>query len=312
MKPNLKAFTAGAILFILWLLNSCIKDKTTPILDKYSSLQDFYAKNGVPIQTYNINGSTGGSFTTSQGTIVIVPANCFNDRYGNLVTGPVTILFKDIYTKSDMLLSNMTPMTYYGGPLKSGGEFFIKAISNGNAVTLNGNGPIKVSQPLNNWAADKMMQPFRVIADSFNVGWQPSPKPDTVSSSLSGYVFALYSFGSPADSGTWCNSDNSSYFSAYPQTQFTIQTTDDSINMNNISVFLVFTGLNSLVHVYQDYNNLLSFPYGYAPQGLPCTVVAVETRANGQLRSAFVPTTITANGTVNFNCTPTTTAAFKT
>ncbi|HSY75406.1 MAG TPA: hypothetical protein VK890_01040, partial [Bacteroidia bacterium] len=283
--------------------------------DHYSSLQDFYARNGVQLQTYTINGTTGGSFTTAKGANVNISANCFIDIYGKPVTGNVTIQIKEIYTKSDMLLSDKPPM-YYQVPLKSGGEFYIKAMSNGSVVYLNGKSPINVSQPLNGWPLDNMMQAFKLSPDtggSFFGGWQPAPRPDTVTTSLSGYVFSLYNFCYPADSGAWCNSDNSSYFSAYTQTVFTIQTTDDSLNNNyvgNVDVFLLFNGINSMVHVYGGATN--TFPYNYAPLGLQCTVVAIETRANGQLRSAFVPTTITANGTVNFNCTNTTTANFKT
>ncbi len=328
MKPNIKTI-AMSFLLAIGLFTACKKNdpilpattNTSTNTDHYSSMLDFFAKNGTSIQNYTVNGSTGGSFTTPQGTKVSIPANCFIDKFGNPVTGSVTIQFKDIYTKSDMLLSNMPTTLYYGAPLKSGGEFFIKAISAGNALYMNGKAPIKVTQPLNGWAPDNKMIAFRTApGDSSFVGdtsanqasWQPSPY-DSTAVNLTNYVFSLYNFSNPADSGTWCNSDNSNYFSAYTQTTFTIQTTDDSLNnyySGNVDVFLAFKGLNCLVHVYGGATN--TFPYSFAPLGLQCTVIAMETRANGQLRSAFIPTTITANGTVNFNCTNTTTANFKT
>jgi hypothetical protein len=319
MKSPMKKFTIGAILFTISTFTACIKDKN-PIVsttDRYSSLSSFYGTNGVPMQHFTVNGQTGGSFTTPQGTMVSIPPNCFVDNSNNPVTGNVIIEFKDIYTKSDMLMSNMPPTTYFGAPLKSGGEFYIKAIANGSAINLNGHVPIKITQPLNGWASDKMMQAFKFALNDSVIGpgpfdtvacWQPSAY-DTVTTNISNYIFSLYNFSSPVDSGSWCNSDNSQYFSTYTQTKFTIQTTDDSLNQLNTNVFLAFNGLNSLVHVYM-YNS--SFPYSFAPLGLQCTVIAIETRANGQFRAAFTPTTITANGTVNFNCTPITTAAFKT
>src|ERR1039458_2994117 len=105
---------------------SCKKDtksSTTttpppPAADNYSSVNAFFSKNGVAMQTCTVNGTTGGSFTSSQGTTVTIPANAFLTQASVPVTGNVTIQFKDIYKKSDMLLSNMPTMGYYGNPLK--------------------------------------------------------------------------------------------------------------------------------------------------------------------------------------------------
>jgi hypothetical protein len=320
MKTSLRNLAVSLLVSGTLIFSSCKKD-TPPTTtaasasyDTYSSLQSFYAKNGVPTQSFTVNGTTGGSFTTPQGTKVTIPANAFMDQSYTSVTGTVNIQFKDIYTKSDMLLSNVTPICYTGSPLKSGGEFFIKATSGGKGVYLVA--AIQIQQPFNGWPADNKMNPF-TRKDSISLflpNWSPNDSAGSVvcDSSLSNYLFSLYQFSSPVDSGTWCNSDNPTYFSAYPQSNFTIQTTD-SVSYNT-SVFLLFNGLNSMVHVY--YSNttsgLSTFNYAYAPVGLQCTVVAVEIMPNGQFRAAFVPkVTITTNGTINFTATPTTTANFK-
>ena len=320
----MKRIAASLLLTTMGLYSACNKENTNPTpttsttangYDSYSSMQSFYAKNGVQMQAYSVSGLTGGSFITPKGTKVIVPANCFIDQSSHPVTGSVTIEFKDLYTKSDMLLSNMPP-EYYNTPLKSGGEFFICAKYAGSAVYLTGSKPITILQPFNGWSPDVNMVPF--LADTAKIkNWIPASfdsvgaKP-TEYDSTAGYVFSLYSFSNPVDSGTWCNSDNSNYFSAYTQTSFTIQTTD-STNYNT-AVFLLFNNLSSMVHVYMGstIGNTTTFPYSYAPVGLPCTVVAIEIMNNGQLRCAFVPTTITASGTVNFTCSPSTTSAFET
>ncbi|HTB05341.1 MAG TPA: hypothetical protein VK806_00210 [Bacteroidia bacterium] len=318
MKIQLKRIAVSLLITGACLYVACNKDNTTPsntqsTFSTYSSIQDFYAQNGVPMQSYSVNGSAGGHFTTPQGTIVTIPANSFIDKGGNPITGTVTIEFKDIYTKSDMLLSNMPPQ-YYGTPLKSGGEFFIRAKSAGNAVNVATGKSITIKQPLNSWAADNNMIPFVGMPDTIgNKNWVPKALDsiggpgEALADSATGYVWSLYSFGTPVDSGTWCNSDNSSYFSAYPQTTLTIQTTD-SIN-SGTSVFLLFNNLSSMVHVYQGTGK--TFPYNYAPQGLQCTIVAVEVMFYGQFRCCFTPITITANSTVNFSCSPSTISAFK-
>jgi hypothetical protein len=282
---------------------------TSTATDNYSSIGDFFSKNNVAMQTYTINASTGGSFATPQGTVVTIPANAFLTRSLTAVTGNVTIQFKDLYKKSDMLLADMPTSLYYGAPLKSGGEFFIKAIQNNSALILNSGASITVAQPAaltGGLDTLNIQQPFVRLQDTAGLGWGPNGG-DSLYYSTSNYVFSLYSFNSPIDSGSWCNSDNSSYFSAYPQTFLTLHPNDSLIEYGT-QTFLVFTNLSSMVHVYDDGIN---FPYYYAPQGLQCTLVAVGVK-KGKLYSSFVPITITANQMVNFTLSVTTTDAFKT
>src|SRR5438132_738318 len=68
---------------------------TTP--DNYSSMADFYSKNGVPKQSFNVDAMAGGTFTATQGTKVTIPSNAFTTLSGGTVTGNVTIQFKEIY-----------------------------------------------------------------------------------------------------------------------------------------------------------------------------------------------------------------------
>src|ERR1700753_1562403 len=89
-----------SLAFIL-LLNSCKKELSQE--SSYSSVKDFLSQTALPIKTYSINASTGGSFTTSQGTVVTIPANNFIYQSGKPVTGTVSVEFNDIYKKSDML-----------------------------------------------------------------------------------------------------------------------------------------------------------------------------------------------------------------
>jgi hypothetical protein len=287
----------------------------------YTSLSDFFTKNGVAMQTYTISGSAGGSFTSPQGTQVTIPANAFVTNGSTPVTGNLIIQFKDIYKKSDMLLSNMPTQTATG-PLKSGGEFFIKVLANDIAVTLANGKNIQVQQPFMGQVKDTAMAPFVLAAPTGSINanpvWVNNPQdsntvavdPDSI---VDSYVFSLYQYNNSESSGTWCNSDNSSYFAAYSQTNLTINSNID-ITGYDISVFLVFTDINSMVHVYHNYAetvNANDFPYNYAPVGLKCTVVAIAEKS-GNVYSSFTPITISANQTVNFNLTQTTTTAFKT
>jgi outer membrane protein assembly factor BamB len=321
MKKYLKLVLLIAVGISL-TISSCKKDDTqsaasggsaTP--ETFTSLYDLYNRYGQPTVSHIINSTTGGTFTTAQGTIVIIPPGAFVDNLGGAITGNVTIEFKDIYKKSDMLLSNKPTNSITGWPLKSGGEFWIMANQSGTPVNLANGKKITVKQPTAlTGGLDAGMVPFIDTVSGgmsgiagFNNQWLPATPLDSLYINATSYVFSLYSFTSPTVVGSWCNSDNSSYFSAYPQTSLTMHTTDTTYNTD---VFLVFTSINAMVHVYQDWSHQQNFPYLYAPTGLQCTVVAVGTK-NGNLYSSFTPITIGTNMTVNFTLSPTTSYAFR-
>ncbi len=321
MKKVTTLFLAASAFIIITLINvSCAKEQVdnnlyeTAAINKdtvYSSIADFQIKNGLTSTHVSISATAGGTFTTSQGTIVKIPANAFIDKNGNTVSGIVDIEFKDIYLKSDMLINNKPTVTTWGTPLKSGGEFFIRATSGNVAVNLNGANPIVVVQPTNK--LDSAMAPFLGNVNAGVLAWGDSIQGQaTLRDSISSYIFSLYQFNSPVDSGSWCNSDNAGYFSAYPQTTLTLHA-NDIVDSFGTQVYLVFTGINSMVHVYRAYTTSYTqdFPYNYAPVGLSCTVVAIDVK-DGHLYSSFTPITISNNLITNFSLSLTTTAAFIT
>jgi len=315
MKP-----TTLILAVVILFLASCAKDKIYEAgngnSDHYTSLQDFYNQNEVKSQFYSINGVTGGSFSTPQGTLVTIPPYGFINMMGDTVTGIVIIEFKDLYKKSDMLLSDKhTVENFYGSPIKSGGEFYIRASVNNQSVFINffGNKVIKVAQPAAVADIDPAMIAFMgagPMGGPFNgpFAWRADSVPGSVDTTLSGYVFSLYQF-SPlqTDSGTWCNSDNQTYFSSFTQAIVTMhQTNTDNYNTD---VFLVFKTIKCMVHVYKNFSSG-NYPYDYAPEGLECTVVTIGEK-DGRIYSSFIPITIANNLTVNFTMNETSTSDFK-
>ncbi len=207
-----------------------------------------------------------------------------------------------------MILANMPTQTFYEYTLKSGGEFFIKAMSGNIPVDLAQGKKVSVAQPANltgGLDTANAQKPFILLQDSTR-GWAETP-PDTIIYAAQDYVFSLYQFSSPVDSGTWCNSDNPTYFSNYTMTSLTLHPTDN-VNVFGTQLFLLFSNLSSMVHVYDDYNS--GFLYNYAPEGLRCTLVALGVK-DGTLYSSFIPITITANEALNFSLSKTNTDEFK-
>ncbi|HMT28332.1 MAG TPA: hypothetical protein PKD91_03525 [Bacteroidia bacterium] len=313
MKNHLRF---AIILVAIFLNASCNKeDGNDPINqpDTYSSTSQFLAANAVPLQTFVINATTGGTFTTSQGTEVIIPANAFITQSGSPVTGSVQIKFKDVYKKSDMLFDKLSTHMLFGGPIKSAGMFFIKAGQGSQEVILDAGKKITVNQPLNGLPLDTQMVALDMARDSIDVGWvfppmgTPSNPANSIIYTATDYVFSFYQFSTPLDSGTWCNSDNPGYFSGNPITTLTLNPLDNA-NTFQTDVFLLFNNVNSMIHVYRSG---ATFKYYYAPQGSQCTMVAVGVK-DGKLYASFKPVTITNNLTVNFTLTETTLDLFKT
>jgi hypothetical protein len=313
----MKALQLPLILLGITLFVSCQKSLQGDInlsTENYLSPEDFFTKNEAALQTYTVNGAAGGSFTSPQGTKVTIPGATFVTLTdGTPVINNVSIQFRDIYKKSDMLLSRMPTTTAFNQLLQSGGEFYIKATANDTPLQIAPGKIILVEQPIELTGQVAEQQAF-AIPDSVKIdsvvvvnngGWVPTNW-GSVSISPVNYIFSLYQFNAAADSGTWCNSDNPSYFNAYPQTTLTLNPKDD-ITQYHTEVFLLFKNIASMVHVYIDGP---AFPYYYAPSGLQCTLVAVGVK-DGQLYSSFVPITITANITVNFTLSLTNADDFK-
>ncbi|MBK7667501.1 MAG: hypothetical protein IPJ32_09300 [Sphingobacteriaceae bacterium] len=304
------AFTAVALIVGF----SCRK-KTEPTpepeptptgnVDNYTSLTDFYIKNGVQLQTFTLSATTGGTFVSNKSTTINIPANAFVDISNNPVTGTVAINFKDIYHKSDMLLSNVGTATSTG-LLKSAGEFFIKATSGSNPVNIAGGQKLTIEQPVQPLAvADGSMAAFGANDTAGVVGPWYTDGSYTLLANTTKYIFDMYSFNTPVANGSWCNSDNPYYFTMYPQTTLTAAQTGTFSGL--VDVFLVFKNVTSMVHVYKSGAN---YPYNFAPVGLPCSVVAVGVNG-GKLYSSISTITISTTQTVNFSMTETTSTDFK-
>jgi hypothetical protein len=335
MKTKFILFLGLWIFSIAVFICSCRKDLSLENAGGAASLKAFLNRNAPSLQTFTVNCTTCGSFTTSQGTVVNIPANDFKLPSGRFATGNITIQFRDLYKKSDMLFADVS--TDLGGkPLKSAGEFFICAKQGDSALQIANR--IDVQQPANGQPIDTMMQAFVAntnLADTGNVDpvqWVANDtvqnnnnNNDTISQyqyplscqefyAVDNYVFSLYNFSEPVASGTWCNSDNAQYFDAFPNTSLTLHctsalsaNTDYDYGAIPIDVFLVFKDVNCMIHVYPDaYEGTAAstFTYAYAPQGLQATVVAVYEDLNGQLNASFTPITIGDNQTVNFALSP--------
>ncbi len=308
-----KQITILAILLLIAAVYSCKRDKTTEEppaqTDHYTSTANFFAVNAPAMQTFTVNAATGGSFTTPKGTIVTVPANAFLTQTGGAVSGNVTIQFKDVYKKSDMLLSKLTTHLIGGGPMESAGMFFIKATQGANVLVMNYYKSINVFLPSNGNPINYQMQSYVYLSNAISPGWIAPPidstaNQDSLSTNPEGYIYHLLQFNPPTDSGTWANCDHPIY-NGFPMTTINFHFLD-SYNDYQPKLFLYFNAINAIVNLY---NYSTDIAYSYSPIGEPCTLVAVGVK-DGKLYASFTPITISSNMTVNYSVTETTTEAF--
>jgi hypothetical protein len=330
MKNLLKVSLLVTLLASMFYCTNDHIDDPTPVT--YSSVQAFFEANRAPSQTFTFDASVGGTFTTPQGTIVSIPANAFLTTYGAEVAGNVTVLFKDVYKKSDMVFNQLSTNMYMGGPIKSAGMFYLKASQATQPLVIKRGNKITIKQPLNGLPIDTGMRALvavNILSDTNNFatsnsasGWTTPPVdtsggnpprgfPPINSSAFlnfdaSNYVFSLYQMSSPVSSGAWYNSDNPNFFSRYTQTKLTLVPQATYQNYP-ISMFLVFSDVNAMVSVNRYSTN---FYYQYAPLGQRCTAVAVSAK-DGKLFASFTPITIGIDMTVNFSLAETTADEFK-
>ena len=109
-------------------------------------------------QQLTMDAASGGFAYGSQGTTISFPPNALVTQSGAAVTGQVNIALKEVFTKGDMILNNLAPMSN-GSPLVSGGEFSLTVSQGGNQLKLAAGKTVYVQVP--STVPDYSMQFFR-------------------------------------------------------------------------------------------------------------------------------------------------------
>jgi hypothetical protein len=240
-----------------------------------TTIKDFFAKTEVKSQTFTINTNNNqSSITGDQGTKVTFPKNAFTTSDGTPVTGTVSIELKEIYDKSDMVLSDRPTMSD-GKLLISGGEIFIRATANGQELQLetNTNILIELAQTTD---VDTTMGLFTGSVDDSSFNWTPIDIDTTAARNDSlwyvsdpgfyydptHYVFTIATLG-------WINCDRFN-----PQeTTYMHVTCNGAPTPSATKVYLIFKNLNSVAQLNYEWG-ANKFYSVMAPIGEEVTVVA--------------------------------------
>jgi hypothetical protein len=310
MKKIISSLAIAAIMFF----GSCKKNNEVipGPTDNTSatSLGDFFESRVTPVENFTLTAQTGGAFTGAHGTVVTFPPNAFADQNGNIVTGNVTIHFKEVFSNTEMIYSNVLPISY-NNALNSGGQYFIAASKNGQAVQLAPGKSYEAVMPAQGedpgmmlFLGDPQENPDSLLA----VEWQP-----IVQNEDSLFMNGSFSFNSIDDSYSieldtmcWSNIDAFTNFTSYFDITITL-TGVSGLDNSNTAVYAIFDNENAV------------WPTGVSGWGSISNNVVVETHlgdiplhfvvisvVNGQLYSGLLAVTPAPNTPLTIAMTPTT------
>ncbi|RYU82823.1 hypothetical protein [Hymenobacter persicinus] len=301
-------FLVTGLLLVSGLLTACQFDSATvvcedgttpgPVLPVPATLQQLYTQLGAPVQTLTYDPSRANTFTGTKGTIVTIPANAFV-RNGQLVTAPVQLAFREIFSRADMVLSSM-PTVSNGRLLESAGEVYLRAAQD-TSIRLSQGATIRLQTPTpaNVASRDSMRLfagPTGTGAACFN--WTLNTDPGSyLTPNSNGYTITVGSVLYNSGVG-WFNCDRF-YSSPNPQS-ITVNVTGNNIDPEkNTMVFAVFRTFNGSLRIC-DFTAPGTFRSGGVPLGTPVSVAVIRTdggklyygRQDGtvQANSPFTPT----------------------
>lgn len=127
---------------------ACKKDKVEPETEEttpevtpeepaptFSSSTAYFDTWTLEDDEFQFQANVGGTFTTHKGSVLTIPANAFSNIDNSITAGVIDITVKEVYSTKEMIQAGIFPISY-SSPLNSGGQFFIEATSNGNALLV--------------------------------------------------------------------------------------------------------------------------------------------------------------------------------
>lgn len=128
-----------------------------------------YTADNIPTQTYSIDPNIDNIITGKNGTRIRIPRNSFVDSTGQIISDSITISLKEVLTREEMVLGNLTT-TYKGKPLETGGMLYVDATSNAKRLKLAENKSLLVALPTDSTLHN--MSLFSGIQDSAGIKWE--------------------------------------------------------------------------------------------------------------------------------------------
>lgn len=257
------------------------------------------AQLGAPVQTLTYDPSRVNVFTSAKGTRITIPANAFR-KNGQPVTAPLELAFREIFSRADMVLSNM-PTIANGRLLESAGEVYLRADKDtavrmvpGVRLTLQVPTPANASRDsmslfVGGWPGGTASTCFEwSLNQDPNSSLQPSAGGTSNTITVSS---TLYNQGI-----NWLNCDK---FYSSPNPTTTVTVTVPGVNIDpaqNTMVFAVFRTFNGAIRIC-NFKGPSSFEMPGIPVTTPISIVVIRT-VDGKLFYGRQDATVQAGITV--------------
>jgi len=291
------------LLVSILFFTSCKSDENEDEKQKPDGValnQRFKDNRAAAVQTFTLNGSTGGTVTGEQGTQVTFSSNSVGLN-GNPITGDFTVELIEIYGKGAMVLQDKSTkgkkMNGDEEALLSAGEFFINAKQNGTqlevltTITIQSKDvapgdfeSMQVFRADDDIDGDALWEETDEDGDGQNDNAQGGERGNPNGTYVLFSVFDMSSFG-------WSNLDRWS--------NYTGQLTDlfvdvpDGFNGDNTAVYLSYDGENGLARmdIYDSTAQLFTEHYGRIPVGKEVHFIMI-TEIAGQVNYTIQAATI--------------------
>ena len=272
---TIKITFAFVVIFLMAINISCRKKSQDSIL----LLDKFFEKYGAQSQFFTIDASRDTTIYGAMGTRLDLKA--WSLCYGNSipVSGAVQIEMKEIYNKSQMVLSNAQTVSD-NKILASGGEVYLSATQNNYTVLLCDSQTAKIYFPAESPNGEMQLFTgypggYSEYSNSINGSYWSQSQPTQ---------YTATAYDSTLD--TWYNSFDISGFQFINCDHFwDTDGCDLSVNLNsgfdngNTVIYFVFESENCVANSNKFENKLFMFnSNGRIPIGLPITVFAIASR----------------------------------
>lgn len=219
-----------------------------------NTLEEFFLRNGVHEQCFTIDTAKPAYITGEKGTELFIDPHSFVDMTGEAVEGSVQIHLKEVFRKSEIVLTNR-PTTSQDKLLETGGALDIRATQ--NYMPLNLSKELMVEIPVSTRVANPLaMDIFRgttsrrgLFAAQPTFDWIPSDKSQIRlrrSGNRSVFELALREL-------EWINCD---YFFRTKEARTMVTAQYDNVSpLREQTAFLVFHDINAVARMYSKGDN---------------------------------------------------------
>lgn len=300
-----KQLLLGATLFFGCILTivSCKKD-AVPITDKVNTINSLFQELKSAPQTFTVTAGTLQTITGANGTKITFNPQSFKDLSGNIIAGgSIKIQLTEMYKPGEMIANRVTTTTASNNLLTTGGCVNIKATLNEHEVSAN-NYKIAFKQPGHSEQPMALFNGYAVTdGTGTNIKWSDDNTgtvPRTVKDPVDQAFY--YAFDT-CTNFNWINCDYF-YTAPAPKTDITIVAPDNSYNLDNTQIFIIFPAMNSLIGMYAYNNTTHSFNFGHAsfhlPLGTQVHIMILGSKNNSYFMDLHQNVTVTNGMSVNF------------